>query len=317
MNLTFSAKSEPECKDFFKIKFGAEGFQAIDQFSELHSGLWEELKDGCTISYRGKEFLYKEYAQEHTAVSDSMEFVRFRIGFPSTDKDINAAAHFTEEAINCLQLARFFTMKSKMLMDADRSISWSNGYISQFWIRCTYFGTAATWFSNAFDQVLQSIYWGKKLYTSVKDRDEVPFDETWSTKKILENCNFEFVVAELKNRGETECRKHLTKCSGAIEEIRKWANYIKHKGGIGYKYLKADSPFHIYAVPVQKADGKAPPAIPDDKYELKKFESPIQVDIDEESEKLVAAYQAIRQSILETIEDIDYDSHTIHFGGSQ
>ena len=104
-------------------------------------------------------------------------------------------------------------------------------------------------YSNAFDHVLQAVYWGKELYTSVVDRDGNPYDEGWDTKKTLSLCTYEFVVGELKNRNETKARKLLTSCSAKIEEVRKWANYIKHKGGIDYSYLEAENPFKFYVIP--------------------------------------------------------------------
>lgn len=142
---------------------------------------------------------------------------------------IKPSIYFMQKAIECLGFARFFTMKSALLLDTDYNIRWSQGYIPQYLFRCIYFGTASTWYSNAFDHVLQAVYWGKKLYTSVVDRDGNPYDEGWDTKKTLSLCTYEFVVGELKNRNETKARKLLTSCSAKIEEVRKWANYIKHK----------------------------------------------------------------------------------------
>ena len=321
MNIKITATSRPECEQFLKIRADGEEFQTIDEFLKVHPNPTEEyLNNTCFLSYRGKEISFEDYINEYRTFTETMGFVRFQKPAIILDASIKAAAYFTQKAIECLQFARFFTIKSALLIDNNFNIHWSQGYAPQFLFRCIYFGTSTTWFSNAFDHVLQSVYWAKKLYTSVKDRNDQLYDNTWDTKKILENCTYEFVVGELKERGLRDCRKHLTACSSKIEEVRKWANYIKHKGGIDYKFLEAEAPFQIYYVPVEEGQnaGKSansPVTPPDEKYKLKDVKSPIEIDIDEKLQVLVDAHTAVFQCINNTITDIDYENHSIRMGG--
>ena len=295
-------------------------FQTIDAFITQHPEISEKDLDDCIISYRGREISYKDYSDEYRTFSETMGFNHFNEPFLILNESIRAAAYFCRKAIECLQFARFFTMKSGLLLDTDYNIHWTQGYVPQFFFRCIYFGTSATWFSNAFDHVLQAVYWGKELYTSAKDRDDQPFDDSWDNKKILENCTYEFVIGELKARGLSECRKHLTACSGKIEEVRKWANYIKHKGGIDYKYLEPEVPYKIYYVPteehnIKNAFPEHPPAPPKAEYEVKGFKSLIEIDIDEKIPELVTVHSAIFQSINEVIADIDFEKYSAWTGG--
>lgn len=321
MKFTFKVVTTPECGDFLKIKAADEPFQTIDVFVSQHTDVSESFLSNCVLQYRGREIAFDAYEKEYADFANSMEFVHFARPAMIVDSSINAAAYYTHKAIECLQFARFFIMKSALLLDTNENLNWKQGYIPQFYFRCIYFGTASTWLSNAFDHVLQSIYWGLNLFTSAKDRNDQPYDASWDTKKILENCTYEFVVGELKARGLTECRKHLTGCSSKIEEVRKWANYIKHKGGIDYKYLEAESPMEAFFVPIEEA-GKADtqvgvPMKPDERFKLKDFKSPVEVDIDEKISDLVDAHKAIFDSITETIADIDYNKNSVKFGGEQ
>ena len=136
-----------------------------------------------------------------------------------------------------------------LLLDIDYNVRWAQGYFPQFLFRCIYFGTATTWYSNAFDHVLQLVYWGEKIYTAAFDKNGDPYREDWEPKKIMKCCTYKVVVGELKKQNQVELRKLLTSCSSKIEEVRKWANYIKHKGGIDYKYLDPEKPFEVYYVP--------------------------------------------------------------------
>lgn len=312
MELKFSAVSKPECEDFLKIRTECGSFQTIDEFIQEHPNVSEGVLSTCVLSYRGKEIPYKAFEKQYTEFSESMDFVRFQRPMFIPDRTINAAAYFTKKAIECLEFARFFTMKSALLLDTDYNLRWAQGYVPQFLFRCMYFGTATTWFSNAFDHILQSIYWAKELYTLAEDREGVPYNEGWDVKTTMQYCTYEFVVCKLKTRGLLECRKHLTECFSKIEEVRKWANYIKHKGGIDYHFLEADSPYELYYIPAENnIDNGNPstlqPVAFDEKYAIKDFKSPIEIDIDDKLQTLVDAHTAIYKSINDSITDIDYN----------
>ncbi len=316
MNIRFTVASKPECEGFLKIRTEGGKFQTVDEFIKEHPDVSENFLNTCVISYRGREIPYKDYGEEYSAFSEQMEFVPFQRPMIILNKSVNAAAYFTQKAIECLQFARFFTMKSGLLIDTDYNIHWSQGYTPQFLFRCIYFGTAATWFSNAFDQVLQSVYWGKALYTSAKDRTGNPYHERWDAKKTMELCNYDFVIGELKERKLTDCRKHLTECSSKIETVRKWANYIKHKGGVDYRYLEAEPPYKVYLVPSDSNNSaeESPSlqtGLPDERFAIEFFKSPVEIDIDCELQKLVVAHTAIFDSITETINDINYNCYSL------
>lgn len=319
MQFTFTARNEPECNSFLKIKAPNGEYQPIDEFIKAHPAISEAELERCCIMYRGVEKTYKQDVDDYVAFSETMRFVKFAPSMLIADQSIKPALYFAQKSIECLQFARFFTMKSNLILDTDYNIHWSQGYVPQYLFRCIYFGTASTWYSNAFDHVLQTVYWGKKLYTNAFDRDGNPYDESWDAKKTMTYCTYEFVVSELKKCNDVVLRKCLTSCSGAIEQIRTWANYIKHKGGIDYKYLEPEKPFKLYLMPVNEAtqvEGKigAPYQEPDAKYEIKDFKSPIKIDIDDKAQELVNAHIAICDCIENVIADMNFEQYAIQTG---
>jgi hypothetical protein len=311
---TFAAKTVPECEEFLKIQWPGEQFMTIDSFIEGHPKATEDEIDACAINYRGEEKLHKDFISEYSERSNNMKFVRFEPFMILINPTMRASSYFMKKAIDCHGTARFFTMKSLLILDTDFNLGWRQGYVPQFLFRCTYFGTAATWYSNTFDQLLQAVYWAYGLYTSVTDRDGNVYDDTWDAKKTMSLCTYEFVVGELKSRGLSDVRKQLTSCSGKIEEVRTWANYIKHKGGIDYKYLEPDDPFQIYFVPIGEEKNSVTEP-PDDKFAIKNFKSPVEIDIDEKLPTLENVHQALYECITNIINLIDYDSHKLQFGG--
>ncbi len=310
---TFTSRSVPECESFLNIRIRDEAFFTINEFISRHKDISDEILENSVIWYRGNEQIYKDYIAEYIVFSEDLEIVQFNGWKIIINPSIRAALFFVEKATDCLQNARYFAMKSNLILDCNRNIPWSHGYIAQFSLRCTYFGTAATWYSNTFDQVLQAVYWAYELYTSAIDKKKRKYADTWDVKKTMKFCTYDFVIAELKKRGNIKVRGYLTSCFGKIEEVRSWANYIKHKGGIEYSYLEAEPPFQIYVFP---ADGTSPMnKPPDDRFAIKNFKSPVEVDIDSKMGVIVDAHKALVKCIKNIIDEINFDKHQLRLGG--
>lgn len=311
---TFTARTVPECEGFLKIQWPEEEYTTIDEFVTRHSAPSDAELDLCMLRYRGNEKTFKDYISEQVAFSEELQILSINSFKLIINPTIKAAWYYAGKTADCLQNARFFTIKSNRLLDSDDNIRWTYGYIPHFSMRCTYFGTASTWYSNTFDQLLQAVYWAYELYTDAVDRDGNPYDDSWNVKKIMTFCTYEFVVGTLKSRGLTSVRKLLTNCSGKIEEVRSWANYIKHKGGIEYKFLEPEDPIKIYIAPV----GESPETgVWDERFAIKNFKSPIEIDIDEKMVELKKVHQALYECIEKTIDEIDFNKYLLNLGGEQ
>ena len=84
-------------------------------------------------------------------------------------------------------------------------------------------------------------------------------------------------------------------CHKALSNINIWANYAKHKGGIGYIGLKPQCPYQIF---VGSPDGKV-------ESRTSEFE-PVQLDADQCIPELVACHQAICNCIAALVDFIEY-----------
>lgn len=316
MAFSFKAVSYPACREFFKIKrYKEDSYIAIDEFKTDNPNISEEELNECFVEYRGKEKTFLDFTNDYISFSERLLFLDLKTPNIITDSSVNASFFFAKKIAECLQTARFFSMKSFELIETNDNINWNSGYVAHFYFRCIYFGTACTWYQNAFDHILQTIYWGLKLYTSVCDRNGKHYDNSWNEKQILEACTYEFVVAELKQRGFTDIRKQITQCSAKTEDVRKWANYIKHKGGIEYKYLEAEEPYKILLTKINTNDNTAESSIAEKTFEIKNFKSPVEVDIDEDITKLENAHIELCNCAKNVIGFIDYEKYSLSFGG--
>lgn len=149
--ITFTAKMEPECKTFLKLQWPGEEYTTIDKYIEMHSDITDEAINSCKIWYRGNEYNYEDYINNYVDFSEELEIMRYYSLNLYRNHNIRAASFFVEKAGECLNDARFFAMKSYLLLDTDYNMAWRYGYVAQFKFRCLYFGTATTWYSNAFD----------------------------------------------------------------------------------------------------------------------------------------------------------------------
>ncbi|MDR3314571.1 MAG: hypothetical protein LBS96_08995 [Oscillospiraceae bacterium] len=303
MGINCSASSYPECQDFLHIDEDGKK-QTISEFISNHKdesiSTLENVLNRCDIDYRGDVKKYTEMRSSDLALSERLPCFYLQTHFLLIRKPDKAAEYFAQKAGECLQFARFFTMISASILDTNENISWSPGYVSIFWFRCIYFGTATTWFTNCFDHILQIVYWGYELFK------EIPgYKDTWTDEKINSKCKYAFVVGKLRSRGREDICSILESCWKKIKKVREWSNHIKHKGGIDYKYLVAKTPCEIAIKAIKKTE--------DELIRIEEFKSPIEVDIDENISVLIQAHEDLFSCLSEIVRIFDFDSRTMKF----
>lgn len=292
-----SCSARAQCAALLYIKECGGEYQLLEQFAHNHSAITDSLLNSCVIKYREKEMSFQQYLKDFHAFVEKLPIYTFVAPPFILGKELQAAGYFAEKAAECLQAARFFTIKSYKLLDSDADVPWSQGYIAHFFFRCLYFETATTWYINTFDQLLQAVFWNKKLYTSAKDKNGKVYDASWTVEKKLQLCRSHFVLDELKKRGFTELESDLSSCYEKIQQVREWSNAIKHRGGIDYKYLKPQKPFKMYycggsTLTSSSFDLQKTGTL--DQFEIKDFEPNEKNDIDEMIPNLVNAYISLR-----------------------
>ena len=313
-DFSITVTSTPACEAFLKLKYQDDTFLKLEDFISKHNDPTNDILEQCILWYRGNQETYSEYLNRISILSQELQLVRFNGWKLIVQPHIRAADYFTKKALDCLQNARIFAMKSAMVVDYNHNLPWKYGYLLQFSMRCTYFGTAATWYANTFDQILQIVYWAYQLYTSAIDRKHKAYDDSWPVKRIMACCDYDFVIKELNKRGCKDIQKLLTKCHGKTSQVRTWSNYIKHKGGIEYSYLEAKDPLEVYLIPITASDKRLPSEFSNkDRFAIHNFKSPIEIDIDQELTTIKDAHKALVECIIKIIEDIDFDKYQLKF----
>ena len=158
------------------------------------------------------------------------------------------------------------------------------------------FTTAIVWYNNCFDYILQIVFLAFELFKKVRRyRADMSFEEKLSmcTFKVFRDLHREYP----DNEEFTQLWDILKRCHNAISELNEWANYAKHKGGIGYVGLKPDSPFQVY---IGTTDGSM-------ESRTSEFES-IKLDMDESVSVLVEAHKALVSCLEEIVDFIDFES---------
>ena len=120
----------------------------------------------------------------------------------------------------------------------------NNPLLSQVWMRSQFVNNSILWYNAAFDLALQPLWLYYKVYTKSKTNFELT---TENLDRILENCRFD----SLKKNGTKEIGDKLILKLDIInskmkENIRLWANILKHRKKIDYVELaKKDHPIAI------------------------------------------------------------------------
>lgn len=122
--ITISASTRPVCSSFFKIREQDSEYQSMEEFTYTHSEIDNSLLQKCFIKYRDKdELTYEQYVERFHEFVGTMRFVNFKPSPFILEQSIKPSVYFAQKADECLQAARFFTIKSYKLFDSDDNLS--------------------------------------------------------------------------------------------------------------------------------------------------------------------------------------------------
>jgi len=307
MEMTFTAKTSPDCQEFLKIIENGQQYK-IEEFFEKHKNdnilEFDNAVNASSILYRDVEKKYTDILDEQLAFSETLPFFEiqplYKLEWRLVENSDRSAVAFVKNAASCLQNARYFIMLSASMLESNENIRWQSGYVSHFGLRTIKFSTAINWLSSCFDQILQVAYWGYDLYTSAK-HEKIPYDDSWDIERTLKCCNPFFVKKELEAKGLTDVKTLFTDCEEKVQKVRDWANYIKHKGGIDYQHLKAPPPFKV-TIEMDDAPGFT---------SIDEYVSPVSIDIDNEIITLTSAHAALFHCLTEVVKSIDFNNRAV------
>lgn len=304
VNVTITSRTVPDCEQYLHIVYQDQQY-LLDEFSAAFKQQpyqLEQLLPACKIIYRGTTMTFDEYKASRVEISNQLKLSRQYSDFVISlepmlaicNFDYYKSAKFLEKAEDCLQSARLYLMRGANIIDLDCNIPWKYGYLSIFDLRTINLTTAIIWYNNCFDYVLQIAFLAFELYRDLKDyKQDMAFED------ILRLCSYSnFTKIQRKHINDTSFSELWTiieECHKALSNINTWANYAKHKGGIGYIGLKPECPYQIF---VGEPGGKV-------ESRTSEFE-PIRLDVDQCIPELVSGHQAICKCISALVDFIDY-----------
>lgn len=318
MKIQFTATNHAECNNFLKIKNKQDNlFATLEQFIELNPAISEIGLDSCVINYRGRIVDFTQYANEYLNMTKELLFYDYTPLFGTYyNFEDRAAIYHIRKASDCLQTARYYAIKSSLLLDYDLNMPWKYGYQPQFYFRCMNFGTAASWYANCFDYILQIVYWGFSLYKNVVDKKKQKYNQTWNKKKILKLCDYTFVINELGRNKLNSLKSAIEQCYKQCASIKNITNYIKHKSGVDYLYLLPNTIGECYfakrelSIDEMKQMIFSNAKIPNVE-RIEEFESPIKIDIDKSINDLHIAHKALQSCLVKVVNELDLVSRKL------
>lgn len=306
MKLEFEAKTLADCIDYLKIEYEDKVY-TLNEFSQAFKGeefQLEKMLPLCKIHYRKKTLDFDDYKKSRMDLSEQLkiseiygdEIIPIEPYLAICDFSYYKAAKFLEKAEHCLQTARYYLMQATDIIEYDCNIPWEYGYQPIYDIRATNFTTAIVWYNNCFDYILQIAFLAFELF-----KESPRYNETMTFEETIKLCTFK-LFRDLHNQysdneGLCELWDILNNCYCSISNLNDWANYAKHKGGIGYIGLKPDSPYQIYV-------GK-PGTVPETR--TSEFES-IKLDMDEDVSAMMATHESLFNCIKELVDFIGFIS---------
>lgn len=305
LNLVFESKTVADCVSYLIIEFEGKQYYLDEFYNTFNNNDFQidSLLPKCTFIYKGKAQSFEEYKTSRIELSNQLDISQKYMNdvFPIEaqlaicNSDYYKAAKFLEKAENCLQTARFYLMQGANIIEYDCKISWKNGYQPIFDIRTINFTTAIIWYNNCFDYVLLVVFLAFELFEKVpRYKKDMTFEEKLKlcTFRAFQNLHKEYT----DNIAFNQLWNIMEHCHNAISDLNEWANYAKHKGGIGYIGLKPKSSYQIYT------------RNPDGTVESRTSEfDPIKLDIDKSIETVVKSHKALFCCLEEIVDFIDFE----------
>lgn len=291
MKITAHITTCPACINYLQIiKDGA--VYTLEEFVKSFSnGPWEveKILSTCSLRYRGETLTIEEYGKQRRTFYDSLLFhERYNTEiYPLEDRilitshDYYKAAKFLNRAEKCLQTARYYLGCCWDKFENNEELNWSTGYGPMFYIRTLNFSTAAVWYNNCCDYMLLVVYFAFGLYAEIDD-----YTPNLTHEQLLKSCTYaqlcRIYSMHKSNTNFKTLWKIISACYSSLSETNKWANYIKHKGGIDFDGLVAPN---LYQLIIKDTDGNTI-------IQNENFES-IKIDLDVGIKELVKAHQAL------------------------
>lgn len=304
MKISFTARTEPECIQYLKLLYKDKAYTLEDFSAKFKTGEFslENLLSECTLIYKGEKMTFEEYSNNIKSFSDSLKFFKryqnevapLEIALQLSNYEYYKAAKFLEKAEECLQIARYYLLMCYDVLEYDCNMNWTAGYGAVFQFRTINCKTAIIWYNNCFDYILLIAFLAFELYRFMpKYNSDLNFEE------ILRLCTYNSIKnLHIQNSTNTNLNilwGILEDCRNNLSDINSWANYAKHKGGIGFVGLKPPSPFEVSR---SDANGNT-------QHLTSEFE-PILLDLDDSITILVQAHEALYDCLNNLMDFIDF-----------
>jgi len=304
MRFEIESKTYAECENFLKLAYNGEEY-SLAEFSSTYKTKnfdIEKLLPECELLYRGQRKSFDDYASERRSLAESLEFftgyhdevMPIEINLAISNSEYYQAAKFLEKAETCLQTARYYFLQSEDILEYDCCVNWRAGYLAIYGIRTMNFSTAIIWYNNCFDYIVQIAFLAFGLYKNIKK-----YSESLSFEEVLKLCTYNSLKVLHENNPDNEGLSTLwdiiETCRVARQDLNDWANYSKHKGGLGFIGLKPEPPIHVFV------------GTPDGGYESRtsEFEA-ITLDIDQSAEKVISSHMALSKCLRELMTLINF-----------
>lgn len=301
-------EKEAECCNFLKISYGGNTYN-MEDFAAYCSNFSlniNSITEKCEFIYRDVRLTYEQLCQRARDFPHDLPFSchysetlhSLSTELFSYNNDYYIASVVVGKLENCLQIGRYYLIKSHSIFQSNAELPWLNGYQAHYAARTFNFATAIMWYNNCFDYILQIPYFFYGLY-----RLSDSYNKTVKYSALSKGCDYR-TLSDIYGNNKTitgfrELWKIITKCSNALRTVNKWANYIKHKGGVQFSHL---NPPNLLFTIVKHDDGNVT-AMGED-FDVS------ELDMDASYQELVNAHKSIVLCINHLMEFIDFEHYT-------
>lgn len=263
MKIEIKVKTSPDCIDFLKLEYNNEVI-TIDEFATKYSKADDKFHvdrvfENAVIHYKSEKYSYDAFCNLITRFANGLSFSTIYSSklYPkihqifTLDRDYYAAAQLIKSMEEQLQIGRLALIEASRIIDFNINIHWKTGYGPIYKYRTIKANNAIQSYNNLFDYLMQIVYMGFGIY-----KHHEAYDQSDDFEKVLKRCDYIFLSKFYGDNKTANGFKSLWRIVSKAQNIslnaNKWANYLKHKGGIKYVGAEAEDPFSMRII---KKDG--------------------------------------------------------------
>ncbi len=199
-----------------------------------------------TLSYRGKEYTWEEFNNEHIKFINQLELpddllINWGIRDFSVVHDVGYSIAISKfrELYRVIASARYALINAHQKFYDSNVIGVEGDYRNQIWMRSQFLKNSIIWYNSCEDYIFQILWFGFDMHKTVIESRE-------NYLLLLQKAVYGKIIKELEGLKGSSFEVHADRLAIRIQEYREYTSYLrdnlannlKHRGNLNFSGIE-------------------------------------------------------------------------------